>query len=86
MSESRIAIELAKLQNKFSGGENTEELFASARELLPFKDGEFKIVSVKGKVNCIKPENNCFEAKINCNLSSVQDIQDFQEVKRRKMD
>ena len=70
MSESRITLEFSNLQNKFSGGENTEELFVSARELLPFKDDQFKIVSVKGKFDC-------FKAEINCDLSTVEEIQTF---------
>ena len=69
--ESRLAIEISKLNNRFSGPENTEELIASARELLPFtKDDQFKIVSVKGKVNC-------FKAEINCDLSTIDDIHAF---------
>ena len=67
-SESRISLEFNNLQNRFSGGENTEELIASAKELL--KDDQFKIVSVRGKVDC-------FRAEINCDLSITAEIQTF---------
>ena len=35
-SESKISLEFNNLQDRFSGGENTEELIASANRLLPF--------------------------------------------------
>ena len=35
-SESKISLEFNNLQDRFSGGENTEELIASAKKFLPF--------------------------------------------------
>ena len=52
------------------GGVNTEELFSCTRDLLPFKDGQFKIVSVEGK-------EDCFKAELKCNLSTPELIDEF---------
>ena len=63
-------MEFNNFQNRFSGSENTEELIASAKELLVYKDDQFIIVSVRGQVDC-------FRAEINCDLSTAAEIQTF---------
>ena len=61
-SESRISLEFNNLQDRFSGGENTEELIVSAKKLLPF---------------ICKRKVDCFKAEINCDLSTAAEIQTF---------
>ena len=72
MAENGITSEFTNILNKFSGGStNTEELFATVRELLPFKEDEqFKIVAVHGKTDC-------FKADVNCCLSTLDEIRIF---------
>ena len=65
-----MALDFSNFQ--FTGGENTEELFASARELLPLKDDQFKIVSVRGKTNS-------FKAEVLSSIKTVEEIHAFIE-------
>ena len=54
----------------FAVGENTEELFCSAKELLPLDSNDYKISVVKGNASC-------FRAEVKLKLRSSEDIVKF---------
>ena len=60
------------ITNIFSGEENTETLFEYVRNILPIKEENYKILSVKGTART-------FKANIKANLQSEEDVAKFIE-------